>query len=307
MTTTSRPVMGPLEWSLLVALGALWGGSFFFAKVAVAEVPPLTLVFYRVALAALALLLYLRIRGIALPGGTGVWRAFFVMGLINNVVPFSLLFWGQERLDAGLASILNATMPLFTVLVAHRFTTDEPITTGKLAGVLLGFGGVAVMLGGGLGAAPAGPPLAMLAVLGAATSYAFASVYGRHFRHLGVRPDQVAFGQLTASSVMMLPVVLLRGPIPDPAGLSGSVLIAVVALALASTALAYILYFRVLSTGGAVNISLVTLLVPVTAILLGALFLGERLQWQAWAGMILIGIGLATIDSRLFRRSRPAA
>jgi drug/metabolite transporter (DMT)-like permease len=298
--------MGMLEWILLIALGVLWGGSFFFAKVAVEEVPPLTLVLYRVLLASLALLIFLRIRGVSLPRGTPVWRAFFIMGLLNNVIPFSLLFWGQARLDSGLASILNATMPIFTVLVAHRFTDDEPITRGKLGGVILGFVGVAVMLGGGVGDRMSSPPLAMFAVLGAALSYAFASVYGRTFRGLGVRPTQVAFGQLCASSLLMIPLVLLWDPIPGPGDLSAGVLIAVLALALMSTALAYILYFRILASGGAVNISLVTLLVPVTAILLGAIFLAERLQWHAWAGMGLIGLGLIVMDGRIFRR-RPRA
>lgn len=302
MSTTSQPRMGALEWALLIVLGILWGGSFFFVKVAVAEVPPLTLVFYRVALAALALLLYLAIRGVPLPAGRPVWQAFLVMGLINNVIPFSLLFWGQARLDAGLASILNATMPIFTVLVAHRFTEDESITPGKLAGVVLGFLGVAVMLGGGLSGALAGPPVAMVACLGAALSYAFASVYGRTFRRLGVRPVQVAFGQLAASSLLMVPLVLLLDPPPDPASLGLESVLSVLALALVSTALAYILYFRILASGGAVNISLVTLLVPMTAILLGALFLDERLGWQAWAGMGLIALGLVTIDGRLLAR-----
>lgn len=301
MPSQNQPRMGAYEWVLLFALSALWGGSFFLAKVAVAEVPPLTLVFYRVSIAALALLVYLGLRGITIPGGTGVWSGFLIMGLINNVVPFSLLFWGQERMDAGLASILNATMPIFTVLVAHRLTTDEKITSGKLVGVLLGFAGVAVMLGGGFSGSAAIPPVAMLAVLGAALSYAFASVFGRAFRKLGVKPAQVAFGQLTASSVLMVPVVLLWNPVPDPSLISVDAALAVLALALVSTALAYILYFRILSSGGAVNISLVTLLVPVTAILLGALFLGERLPWQAWVGMGLIGFGLVAIDGRLFR------
>ncbi len=303
MSIAPRPALGALEWFLLFALGILWGGSFFFAKVAVAEVPPLTLVFYRVFLAALALLGWLRLRGIPLPAGLAHWRAFLVMGAINNAVPFSLLFWGQARLDAGLASILNATMPIFTVLVAHRFTRDESITPGKLAGVLLGFAGVAVMLGGGISGDMSGPPFAMIAVLGAALSYAFASVYGRRFGRMGIRPAQVAFGQLAASSLLMVPLVLWLDPLPDLMSLTAPALTSVLALALASTALAYILYFRILASGGAVNISLVTLIVPVVAILLGAAFLGERPGWQAWCGMALIGAGLVAIDGRVFRRA----
>ncbi len=307
MNSTNQPRMGALEWTMLFVLGVLWGGSFFFAKVALAEVPPMTLVLHRVALAAALLFVYLGVRQVKVPRGWPVWRAFLIMGLINNVIPFSLLFWGQARLDAGLASILNATMPIFTVIVAHRFTTDESITAGKLAGVVLGFLGVAVMLGGGLSGTLSGPPIAMVACLGAALSYAFASVFGRTFKGLGVVPAQVAFGQLTASTMLMIPLVLLIDPITNPATLSTGAIWSILALAIVSTALAYILYFRILASGGAVNISLVTLLVPMTAILLGAMFLDEQLSWQGWAGMGLIGLGLLTIDGRLFSRRNSTA
>lgn len=292
--------MGRLEWLLLLILSALWGGSFFLAKIAVAEVTPLTLVLYRVAIAAIALLVYLKVSGRDLPHGGAVWGAFFGMGLLNNVIPFSLLFWGQIQIASSLASILNATTPIFTVLVAHFLTHDERLNGARIVGVGFGFTGVAVMLGLDLSGAQTNPPLAMLACLGAAVSYAFASVFGRRFAAMNVGPARVAFGQLTASTVLMLPIVLLLEPLTSPLHYSWSTLNAVIALALVSTALAYILFFRILASGGATNISLVTLLVPVSAILLGSIFLSEQLRPNDFAGMLLIGCGLVAIDGRFF-------
>ena len=295
--------MGSLEWLFLLILSTLWGGSFFFAKVAVEEVPPLTLVLYRVGIAAAALFLYLKISGRDIPASTRIWGAFFGMGLINNVIPFSLLFWGQIHIASSLASILNATTPIFTVIVAHVLTHDEKFNFNRTVGVVLGFLGVTLMLGFDSGAGDSNPPLAMLACLGAAISYAFASVFGRRFAAMNVGPARVAFGQLTASTVMMLPIVLLMEPLISPLTWSQSVLSAILALALVSTALAYILFFRILAAGGATNISLVTLLVPVSAIVLGSVFLSEQLRSTDFAGMLLIGCGLVAIDGRLFKLS----
>ena len=300
---TTNPRMGGLEWLFLLILSTLWGGSFFFAKVAVAEVPPLTLVLCRVGIAAAALFLYLKVSGRDIPASAKIWGAFFGMGLINNVIPFSLLFWGQIHIASSLASILNATTPIFTVLVAHFLTHDEKFNFNRVVGVVLGFAGVALMLGFDPESNLSNPPLAMLACLGAAISYAFASVFGRRFAAMNVGPARVAFGQLTASTAMMLPIVLLTEPLVSPLTLSQSVLFAILALALVSTALAYILFFRILAAGGATNISLVTLLVPVSAIVLGSVFLSEQLRPMDFAGMMLIGCGLVAIDGRLFKRA----
>lgn len=296
----NKPQMGRLEWLLLIILAALWGGSFFLAKIAVEEVPPLTLVLYRVSIAAVALFIYLRASGREIPTGNVVWGAFFAMGLINNVIPFSLLFWGQTQIASSLASILNATTPIFTVLVAHFLTHDERFDGARIIGVGFGFTGVAVMLGLDLSGTQTNPPLAMLACLGAAVSYAFASVFGRRFAAMNVGPARVAFGQLTASTILMVPLVLLLEPLSSPLHYSWSTFSAVIALALVSTALAYILFFRILASGGATNISLVTLLVPVSAILLGSIFLSEQLRPNDFAGMLLIGCGLVAIDGRFF-------
>jgi drug/metabolite transporter (DMT)-like permease len=301
--------MGTLEWVLLIILATVWGASFFLAKIAVDEVPPLTLVFCRVSLAAVTLFFYFKLSSRTIPLGIALWGAFLLMGLINNVIPFSLLFWGQTQIASGLASILNATTPIFTVLVAHVLTNDERLNSHRLIGVVFGFVGVAVMLGGGFVSSAENPTAAMIACLGAALSYAFASVFGRRFAAMNIGPARVAFGQLTASSLIMIPIILLVDPPLRPLSWSLTAQLAVVALAIICTALAYILFFRILATGGATNISLVTLLVPVSAILLGTILLNEQLAVNDFIGMALIGLGLVATDGRifnLFRTTRPA-
>ena len=294
----NRP-MGATEWFLLIALSVLWGGAFFCSEVALDEVQPSTLVLGRVGIAALALLAMVHASGHRMPREASLWVPFLVMGALNNLVPFSLIFWGQLEITGGLASILIATTPLFTVLLAHFLTRDERITPSRLAGLALGIAGVAVMIGPealrGLGL----HLLAQLAVLGAALSYAFAGIYGRRFR--GQPPLVTAAGQVSASALMMLPITLLvtypwSGPLPGAATWA-----AILGLALLGTALAYILYFRILASAGATNLLLVTFLIPVSAILFGAVLLGERLDPEHLFGMGLIGLGLAAIDGRPLR------
>jgi len=290
--------MSALAWFLLIALSVLWGGSFFFVGVAVAEIPPLTLVTLRVAIAAAMLWAALPLLGTAPPRGARAWGAIAVMGLINNVIPFTLIVWAQQTLPSGLAAILNATTPLWTVLVAHAFTREEKASPGKLAGVLFGFAGVAAMMGADIlgGAAAAGAATA--AMLAATFSYACAGVFGRRFRAIGVAPIQAALGQVSASSIIMLPLALA---IDRPWGLpvpSAAAVAAVLGLAALSTALAYVLYFRILALAGAVNLLLVTFLIPISAILLGTLLLHEALEPRHLLGMVLIGAGLAAIDGR---------
>ena len=257
----------------------------------------------RVALAALALAVWLRVTGQAIPTGRAVWLAFFGMGLLNNLLPFCLIFWGQTRIASGLASILNATTPIFSILVAHLLTEDERMTPNKLAGVALGVAGVAVLMGGGLSARGGQVP-ALLACLAAALSYGFAGVFGRRFRRMGIAPAVGAFGQIAATTAMMVPVVLVFAPPWQLAAPGMATLAALAGLALLSTALAYIIFFHILAVGGAINSSLVTLLVPVSAILLGSLVLGERLAAGQFAGMALIAAGLLSIDGRLLRLLR---
>jgi len=294
--------MTATEWGMLIALSLLWGGSFFFNGLAVRELPTFTVVVLRVGFGALVLLMVLSVRGLRLPAEGRVWRAFFGMGLLNNVIPFSLIVWGQTYVASGVASILNATTPLFTVVVAHLLTADEKMTGGRLLGVLVGFSGVVVMIGGAAFHHGAGlEAIAPLTFLGAALSYALSSVYGRRFNAWGLSPMTAATGQVCGSSLILLPLALLVDrpwtlPMPGPATWG-----AVAGLAVLSTAVAYILFFRILGSAGATNIMLVTFLVPVSAILLGIAFLGETLLPRHVAGMALIGLGLAAIDGRLWR------
>ncbi len=298
------PSMSARDWLLLVALSVLWGGSFFFSEVALAELGPLTVVLGRVGFAALALIGLTYLSGHRLPSAWGLWGAFLVMGALNNLIPFSLIVWGQVTIDSGLAAILNATTPLFAVVLAHVLTRDERMTRGRAAGVLLGLAGVAVLVGpaalGRFGAAG----LAQLAVLGAAFSYACAGIYGRRFKELP--PLVAATGMVTCSAVLTLPLALVveRPWEASPGALTWA---AVFGLALLSTALAYVIYFRILASAGATNLLLVTFLIPVSALFLGVMVLGERPDASALAGLALIFAGLAAVDGRLFRSRRSRA
>jgi drug/metabolite transporter (DMT)-like permease len=298
--------MGRREWAMLLALSVLWGGSSLFQGVAVRELPTLTIVALRVAIAALALGTLLVLLRISLPRRPEVWRAFAVMGPLNNALPFTLIVWGQGQIASGLAAILNATTPMFTILAAHVLTADERITAAKLAGILLGFAGVAVMLGQGTLAGADEGLAPQLAVLAAAASYALAGIWGRRFRKLGVAPLATASGQVAASSAMLVPLALVveRPWMLAPTGMA--TLAAVAALVLLSTALAYVLYFRILAPAGATNLLLVTLLIPPGAITLGIFVLGETLAPRQALGLALIAAGLVVIDGRV-RRRRSAA
>jgi drug/metabolite transporter (DMT)-like permease len=284
-------------WLWLISLAVLWGGSFFFAKVAVGELGPFTVVFARVSLAALALALFVPLRRNA------PWPTYFAMGFLNNALPFSLIFWGQTEIASGLASILNATTPLFTLVVAHVLTSDEKIDRTKIVALLAGLLGV-IMLSGPAALVGSAALWGQAACLAAALSYALAGIYGRRFRRMGIAPTEAAAGQLTASTVLILPIMLVQPWMPPPPSLM--VWLALGALALLSTALAYVLYFRILAAAGATNLLLVTFLIPVTSILLGAAFLAERLGLLEFAGMALIGTGLVIIDGRAARLLYPA-
>ena len=296
--------MSALDWGMLVTLSILWGGSFFFNQVALAELPPFTVVFGRIFLAALILWGVILLRGLPVPRAPVIWLSFLGMAILNNAIPFSLLAWGQTHISSSLAAILNATTPLFGVVVAHVLTSDERATPAKIFGVLAGFGGVAIMIGVDALADIGIDILAQLACLGAATSYAFSSIFGRRFKRLGVTPMLTAAGQVTASSLILLPLMLfIDQPWSLPMPGMHSVL-SILGIATLSTALAYILFFRILSSAGATNLMLVTFLIPVSAILLGVLFLGEALALRHIIGMAGIGIGLAAIDGRLLDRLR---
>ncbi len=291
--------MRPIDWLQLVLLSILWGASFFCVAVAVAELPPLTVALARVGLAALVMVAVVHIVGDRLPIRLSDWILLAGMGLLNNAIPFTAIAWGQVHVDSGLASILNATTPFFTVLLAHILTRDERMTPAKLLGVLIGLAGVIALMGpaalDGLGF----NGLAQGAVLVGALSYAFAGIHGKQLKHLSSTVS--AAGMLIASTVILIPVTLLIDP-PVTALPSLQALAAIVFMAVFSTGLAYVLYFRVLRAAGATNVLLVTFLVPVSALTLGILILDEVLTWHAMLGMTLIFAGLAAVDGRIFKR-----
>ncbi len=294
-------------WIWLLSLSVLWGGSFFFAKVATAELRPLTVVFGRVAFAAVALNVVLVATNRNPFRRTAPWATYLTMGLLNNLVPFSLIFWGQTHIAVGLASILNATTPLFTLVVAHLLTADERITGAKASALLIGLVGVALLLGPGILLQADASTWGEVACLGAALSYAFAGIYGRRFKAMGIAPLEAASGQVTASTLLILPIMLaVDRPWMLPAVPAATTWAALIALALLSTALAYVLYFRILAAAGATNLLLVTFLIPPIGVALGAAFLGERLGLRHFEGMALIGVGLAIIDGRIWRLVRRA-
>ena len=283
------------SWGWLLALSVLWGGSFFFFKVLVEHYPPFTVVLGRVGGAAVLLGLWLWARGEHIGGGWRLWGEFLIVGVLNNVVPYTLIVFGESRISSGLASILNATTPIFTVLVAHVWTTNEKLTLAKALGVAFGFAGVATLMAHGV-AWTGGDFAGEAACLAAALSYALAGVYGRRFHDIA--PVKVATGQIVASTLVLLPLTAwVDRPWTLPAPDLGDIL-AWAALAALCTALAYVIYFRILAVAGATNLLLVTFLLPVSALTLGVLFLHETIGARTLAGLALIGLGLAAIDGR---------
>ncbi|MGI9425433.1 MAG: DMT family transporter [Hyphomicrobiaceae bacterium] len=285
------------QWLYLILLSVLWGGSFFFVGVAVHDVPMLTLVFFRVGLAAAFLWPIVAIFRHRAPTTLRAWSPFVIMAVLNNIIPFSLITLGQRDIASGLASVLNATTPLWTVLIAHAFTHDEKLTANKLAGVILGVVGVAWLMGPEAVAGQSSSVIGMLCVIAATISYGFAGLWGRRLRE--TPPLVTAACQLTASALLLAPVMLIvdqTWTLPWP---PAHVAWSVVGLAVLSTALAYIVFFHVLAISGPTNVMLVTLLIPVSAILLGTLILNETLLPQHLAGAGIIASALLIFDGRL--------
>jgi drug/metabolite transporter (DMT)-like permease len=291
--------MNRAEWSLLLALTALWSGSFLFAKVALTEVGPLTVVLARVSIGASALVGLRGLVGHRRLAAPALWPAFAVMALLNNVVPQTLLTWGMLHIDSGLASILNGTTPFFSVVLGHALGRERA-TMRRLAGVLVGFAGVVTIVGPtalrGVGTGGRG----QLAVLGAAASYACAGLYGHRLRALS--PAGAAGGMLSAAAFMMLPIASV-GERPWEAVPGLRTALALLALGLVSTAAGYVVYFKILATAGPTNLLLVTLLMPIGGVVLGATVLDERVSAPSLAGMVLIAVGLAIVDGRIGRLS----
>jgi len=287
------------DWGLLLLLSVLWGGAYFFAGVAVKELPPLTVVLARVSLAAVALLPLFWYFGYTLPKSFSEWLPFIGMGLLNNVLPFGLIFAGQTQITVGLSSIINAMTPLFTVIVMASFR-EERLSVNRVIGVLLGVAGVAV-LRGFEGPVDASQTLGIALCLGAALSYGFAALWGRKYL-VGIPPIKSATCQLMCSTVIMMVVVSLLDQPWTLDAPSQSTVWSLVALAIFGTALAYIVFFKILVRAGPSNVMLVTLLIPITALILGNVFLGEAIRLKEIMGALIIATGLLFIDGRLISR-----
>lgn len=290
--------MALIDWFGLVVLSMIWGSSFLFVELAVEHVAPFMIVFARVGLAALALILYCRFKRISIPFDGKHISQYLLMGLIAHTLPFTLLTWGQIHITAGLASIYNATTPLFTVLVAHLCLADERASIGKFLGVMTGFFGVAVLIGGGIEGLTLNSLLGQLAALGAAICYALCVVYARRFT--GLPPAGIAAATLSAATLMMAPLALFFSE-PASSLPSAITLAAIVTLALLCTAIAYIIYYVILARVGATRLMLVTFLIPASAIMLGIVFLGETLAPNHIAGLAIIFCGLILVDGQMLR------
>lgn len=291
-------------WALLALLGLIWGSSFLTTTELVEEMAPLHVVTHRVTWAALALWLYVLARRFALPRDPATLGALFLMGIGNNVIPFTLQAYAQETIESGLAGILNATTAIFGPLVAAIFLADERLTGRKAAGVAFGFVGVAVVMGWDSLRSFDPRALAQLAMLGSTLAYALSSVWARkRLRHL--RPEVAALGMLTGSALSMLILSrLIVGPLP--LALPAGTVAAIAYYALVVTAGAYLIYYAIINLAGAGNATLVTLLIVPVAVALGALVRAETLPLSAYLGFGLIALGLVVIDGRLLRRrARP--
>jgi drug/metabolite transporter (DMT)-like permease len=286
------PKLDAAAWAMLLALSVLWGGSYLYVKVALAELPPITIVALRVVIGGAFLVAILRLKGLALPRDPALWRAFGVLALINTLVPFVLIAWGQREISAGLAAILNAATPLWTITLAHFLTADERMNVRRATGVLIGFAGVVVLVGpealAGIGTSVA----AQLACVLATISYGFALIWARRFRRID--GSVVASGQFICAAPAAVALACLVDrpwslPVPGQATIA-----AILALALFSTAFGYLVYFRLMQRSGAGNASLVTMLIPPSA-----MFLDERPEPVGLAGFAMIAVGLAIVDGRV--------
>lgn len=301
----SSPKLDATSWTLIGILSILWGSAFLLIKVGMESFSFNTLVFLRLALAVPPMLIAMRLAGHSSPRDMKSWWMLAVVGALNCALPFMLFFWGMQYIESGYSSVLNATTPLWGVVIAHFMTDDEKITSSRILGVLLGMAGIVVMAWPDAVKGLTGNFLAQLACLVSTLFYSIAAIYGRRLSQTAMAPMVVATGQTMAAALIMLPVMLIFDQpwtMPTPSLESTA---AALTLALLSTALAYILFFRLIDRSGASNAQLVAFLMPILAVILGMAFLGESLSERQIAGAILIALGLVAIDGRLFSRSAP--
>jgi drug/metabolite transporter (DMT)-like permease len=296
--------MGWHEWLMLCLCAMLWGSAYVFNAVAIKELPHLTITFGRLVVASLFLQIVLRMYGLSMPRGWAVWRSFFMMTLLSNIGPYLLVLRGQMGTTSGLAAVLTATTPLFTILLAHAFTHDERMTANKLIGVLVGIAGVAIVVGFDAWAGASASFVAKLALVAASFMYAIGSIYAKRFS--GLPPLVIAACIMTSGALVSLPLSFYFDRPWTLAMPSLEVLLAVLCTGIFGSALAAISYFRLFTVAGATNAMLVTLLLPVTPIIGGAIYLGERLAPREIAGGIVIMLALVIIDGRMFRMLRRA-
>lgn len=292
--------MSNRNWILLITLSIIWGGSFYFGRVAVLEIPPFTVVFFRVFLAAVTMWIIVAATGRSIPFSGHFLLSMVVLSILNNVIPFSFILYGQKEIGAGLAALVNAMTPIWTLIIANFMTTDEKFTTNRVLGIVLGFFGVGVLMGADILAGLFASALAQAMVLVATISYGFAGVFGKTLKQYG--PFSITTGQLTASSLIMLPITLYLDKPWELTMPSALAILSVIGIAVLCTALAYVIYFTILASAGATFLSLVTFLVPVSAIVLGVILLDESLTVYQIGGMALIAAGLFVIDGRFSRR-----
>jgi drug/metabolite transporter (DMT)-like permease len=290
----SKLYMGKTEWILLAVLSVLWGGSFFLIEIAIKEYPPFTVVLGRVGIAAIIMTIWVYITGARMPNSFGVWYKFIILGAVRSFIPFCLIVWAEAQIDSSLASILNATTPIFTMILAHFLTTDEHITPTRAIGVLVGFSGVIMIIGPDALQGFSLKALGQIAILGAAFSYGLSHIYGRRFANM---PASVtAAGMLTGATMLCVPpAFVIEKPWNLRPGIVSS--IALIGLALLSTALGFLIYYRILKVSGANNASLVTYFIPLSAIILGVSVLKEQIHWNSIAGLALILIGFSIISN----------
>jgi len=293
--------MSPRTWLLMMLLGLIWGGTFFLSEILLLEMTPFQIVFHRVSIAAIIMVIYITWRGKRLPRDKRSWFALAIMGLLNNAIPFSAIVFGQQYITGGLAAIFNSTTAFFGVMLAGLFFKDERLTFRRLIGVIMGIIGVAIIIGMDVLSHLSLTSIGQLLIIVSAISYAFAGIWGRlQVKNLGV--EVTATGMLISSSVWMLILATMVEGFPLEA-LSLRSTAAILTFSVVCTAIAYLLYFAILSAAGAANLTLVTIIIPPFALMLDAFALGEWVTGQQLLGFAIIASGLLVISGKLkFRR-----